>query len=440
MKTKTIYLAILILISVISKAQWTVQASSFSTPGLGVNSISIINANTAWATAYDTAFAATVNKYTRTINGGSTWASGNITGAAGLDITSISGYNKDTAWVSMVDNNNGGGAIYKTLNGGTTWAKQTTATFASPGGWADFVYFFDKNNGVCVGDSNTGYWEIYTTLNGGTNWTRIPSGSVPANLAGETANDNAFSIVGNTVWFATTTGRVYKSINKGSTWTVAPTGLSNCKRVSFKDANNGIATDGTLLVKTTNGGATWTALSFTGNLYDTDLTYVPGTAGTYFSTGSTAAGGGTNGSSYSTNDGATWINIDAIGHEAVAFLNSTTGWSGGVNTSASAGGMFKWNGSFTTGIKNKDYVSGTQVIVYPNPFSDHITIEIRSEKNSTDKRTIEIIDVLGNSVFKESNFEGTQLTIQRQDLKNGVYFYKVSDSLSIISIGRLVAN
>ncbi len=411
MKTKTFFFAILILISLASIAQWNLQASSFSNPGLGVNSISIVNSNVVWATAYDTAFATSVNKYTRTVNGGTTWASGSITGAGALDLTSIFGYNKDTAWVSMVDNNNGGGAIYRTNNGGTNWAKQTTATFVTPGGWADFTYFFDKNNGVCVGDSNTGYWEVYTTLNGGTNWTRIPAGSIPMNLIGETGNDNAFSVIGNTVWFATASGRIYKSINKGLTWTAAITGLTNCSRVSFKDANNGIATDGNLLIKTTDGGITWAPLTFTGNLYDTDLTYIPGTIGTYVSTGSTAAGGGTNGSSYSVNDGQTWINIDVVGHEALAFLNSTTGWSGGVNTSSTVAGMYKWTGSFTTGIKNSDYSKEVQVIAYPNPFTNQVTIVIKPEKNKFENLTVEISDVLGNLLFKQNGIDGTQLTI-----------------------------
>jgi len=436
MKTKLYFLALL-TVSTCIKAQWVTESSGFATAGYGINSISIVNSNVVWATAYDTSGTAIVNKFTRTLNGGTTWTPGSITGAAALDLTSISAYNKDTAWVSMVDNTNGGGKIYRTNNGGTSWTAQATATLAAPGGFADFVYFFDKNKGVCVGDSNGGYWEMYTTVNGGTNWSRILSVNIPTNTIGETGNDNSYSVVGNTIWFGTTGGRIYKSTNMGGTWTVANTGLTDCIRVSFKDASNGIATDGNLLVKTVNGGTTWTPLTFTGNFYGTDLSYIPGTPGTYISTG---WGSGNNGSSYSINDGATWMRIDTVGHHAVSFLNSTTGWSGGFNTSSTVGGMFKWNGAFTSvGIKDNGNESGVSLNVFPNPFRDQVTVTIDSEKIKLTSLSVEITDVLGKSLIKRNDFIDNKITISRGDLMSGVYFYKVYTSNVLIGTGRLIA-
>ncbi|NBX39810.1 MAG: hypothetical protein EBR54_10450, partial [Flavobacteriia bacterium] len=113
-----IILASTFLFAVIAKAQWVTQASSFANSSYGINSISIVDANVVWATAYDTAYNTPVRKFTRTINGGTTWSAKNVNGANGWDFTSISAYNKDTAWVSMVDNNNGGGKIYRTNDGG----------------------------------------------------------------------------------------------------------------------------------------------------------------------------------------------------------------------------------------------------------------------------------------------------------------------------------
>lgn len=437
MKTKIILFLSIVAFSNRMKAQWATESTGFATSGYGINSISIVNSNVVWATAYDTAGTAIVNKFTRTLNGGTTWTAGSITGANAWDLTSISAYNKDTAWVSMVDNANGGGKIYRTNNGGANWTAQTTATLAAPGGWADFVYFFNKNNGVCVGDSNSGYWEIYSTVNGGSNWSRVLSVNIPTNTIGETGNDNSYSVVGNTIWFGTSSGRVYKSINMGTTWTVANTGLTNCSRVAFKDASNGIATDGTLLVKTNNGGTSWTPLTFTGNFYGYDLTFIPGTTGTYINTG---WGSGSNGSSYSINDGATWINIDAIGHHAVSFLNSTTGWSGGVNTSSTVGGMFKWTGTFTgVGIKNNDHLNGISLNVFPNPFSNQVTIVVSSEKTSLTNLSVEIIDVLGNTVTKRNDFSENKMVLNRDNFVSGIYFYKVYTSNLVIGTGRLIA-
>lgn len=437
MKTKIIIFFSLALFTTYMKAQWVSQASGFSN-SYGVNCVSIVNATDVWASAVDTAGATSVNKFTRTINGGTTWTPGNVTGASALDISSIFGYNKDTAWVSMLDNNTGGGAIYRTNNGGTSWSHQTSATFASPNGSTDFIYMFDKNNGVCVGDSNTGYWEIYTTLNGGSNWTRVSSGNIPANTIAEAGFENSYSVIGNTIWFGTSNGRVYKSINKGLNWTVVTTGLTSVTRVAFKDANNGIATDGVLLNKTTDGGVTWTALTFTGNLYGTDLKFVPGTIGTYISVGSTALGASTNGSSYSIDNGNTSTNIDLLDHSSVAFINATTGWSGSINTSSTVGGMFKWAGTFT-GIKNNDYAKGSAINVFPNPFANQVTLAIISESNSLTNLSVEITDIQGRSIMKRNDFVAGKITIDRGDLMDGIYFYKIYSASTVVGTGRLIA-
>ncbi len=428
MRTKSIGFAFLTAISITSNAQWATQSSGFTTVGLAINDISIVNANIAWATAFDTSGITVVNLFTRTINGGTTWTPGSITGASALDLSSIYAYSKDTAWVSMVDNNAGGGAIYRTNDGGVTWAQQTTAAFASPTGAASFVYMFDKNNGVCVGDSNTGSWEIYNTINGGTLWTRVAILNIPANMVTETGFENNYSVVGNAIWFGTSTGRVYKSINKGATWTVATTGLTSVTRLSFKDANNGLATDGTLLMSTSNGGGTWSPLTFTGPLYQTGLTFIPGTMGTYISTGSTASGAAANGSSYSTDDGATWTSIDAVSHSEVAFLNSTTGWCGGINTSPTVAGIFKWNGSFTTGIKSNDYLKVTEALVFPNPFTNKITIVV----HDFSVKQVQIFNALGALIYT-SKIENSEAEINLTSQPNGIYFARIGyETIKII--------
>ncbi len=436
MKNCSVIFLVLIMGVVKLQAQWVTEVSAFSTSGLGINDISIVNANVVWASAFDTTGTTAVNKFTRTLNGGTTWAAGSVNGAAALDISSIYAYNQDTAWVSMLDNNTGGGKIYRTNNGGANWTAQNTASFSAPGGSTNFVYMFNKNNGVCVGDSNTGYWEIYTTTNGGTNWARVISSNIPVNIAGEIGFENNYSVIGNTLWFGTSSGRVYKSTNMGATWTATTTGLTAITRVAFKDANNGIATNGNLLVKTTNGGTTWTPLTFTGNLYNTDLIYIPGTTGTYISSGATFYGGSLNGSSYSVNDGATWINIDAVGHSALAFLNSSTGWSGGVNTSPTVNGMFKWNGIFTTDVKA---IASNQfnVAAYPNPFGDALTFEIATDNVISSNMSIEITDILGRIVYKKGITTG-KTTINCASLNAGVFIYKIYAAELVIGIGRIV--
>ncbi|HXB41545.1 MAG TPA: T9SS type A sorting domain-containing protein [Bacteroidia bacterium] len=433
MKAKTIFSILTLLSVTITKAQWATESSGFTTVNRGINSICAVNNNVVWATAYDTSAnpVSPVNEFTRTTNGGATWTPGSVTGANTMDISSVWAVNKDTAWISMLDNTNGGGAVYHTNDGGTTWAQQTTATFAAPGGSTSFVHFFDKNNGVCVGDSNTGYWEIYTTANGGTLWSRVAQANIPANLVLELGNQGVYSSVGNTIWFGTDHGRVYKSSNKGATWTVVASGLSTVTAIAFRDTSNGIITNDTLIYKTTNGGSTWSNVAFTGYPKLGWFSPLPGTSGGYMSTNFI-------GSAYTLNDGQTWTTVDSsIVHGAVTFLNSSTGWSGGLNTSATVGGMYKWTGAPLEIKSNSTYSSGTQLNVFPNPFNNQLTININPTNHSFGNFRLEILDVLGNQLITERLRENNSV-LNIDGLPKGIYFYKIFDSTVLIGSGRLI--
>ena len=197
MKSKITFSILFTCLSLIMQAQWVSEASGWATANSGIYGISIVNSNIVWAIEFDSAFTTPTSGFTRTINGGTTWTPGTITGTTGLNVVALSAINKDTTWVQMMDYTNGGGAVYKTMNGGISWAHQTTAAFAAPGGYTDFIHFWNANNGVCVGDSNSGNWEIYTTVNGGTNWTRVTTGNIPLNLYGEYGGAGIFSVIGN---------------------------------------------------------------------------------------------------------------------------------------------------------------------------------------------------------------------------------------------------
>ena len=105
------------------------------------------------------------------------------------------------------------------------------------------------------------------------------------------------------------------------------------------------------LYRTSDGGVTWEEVEYSGNWFTNDLAYVPGTASTYVSTGAhDMPGYAENGSlhgigtSYSLDDGNTWITIDtAVEHMSLAMVNSYTGFTGGINTDVT-NGIFKYNG------------------------------------------------------------------------------------------------
>lgn len=351
-----------------SIAQWTTQNTSFATANRGIRAVSVPNATDAWAVAYDGSGAgAACQDFTRTSNGGTTWASGTITGQTGWDFGGLTSIDASTAWVIMYNGTAGGGKILKTTNGGTSWTHQTTATFTpSLGGFGNVVHFWDANEGFAMGDPTSGYYEIYTTLDGGTNWTRTPSANIPAPVpANEYGIINTYDVVGNHIWFGTTQGRVYHSNNRGQNWTVATTGAGlgvYIESVSFKDTLNGMAVainsgGGFLgLYRTYDGGTTWSLFpNNTGLLAIRGIEYIQGTNGSWVACSSN---NGAAGSSYSNDDGNNWVNIDIVQHLHTSFLNSTLGYSGGFNTSSTVGGMFKYSGNGVPVIQKDTTVCG----------------------------------------------------------------------------------
>lgn len=338
---------------------WDVVASGFSAVSRGIESFDVVNQNVVWALAYDgSGSGSTVRDYTKTINGGNSWTAGTIAGVStAYSAGNISAVHQDTAWAAVYPTTAAVAAqgVYYTSNGGTTWARQTSAPFSTSTSFINFVHFFNKNEGVAMGDPANSYFEIYTTSNGGTTWTRVTTGNIPTPVAvDEYGTVGYFTAVGNTIWFLTTKGRIIKSTNKGATWTAASTPLGTnitLTNIAFKDQLNGIVTgvDPTTLAdvglyKTSDGGSTWTLLTSNtaGITAKSGICYVPGTNGTYYISGATTNGSGT---AYSTDDGATWTGIDAIQHTAIEFYNESTGWSGGFNTSSTAGGIFKLTSS-----------------------------------------------------------------------------------------------
>lgn len=81
--------------------------------------------------------------------------------------------------------------------------------------------------------------------------------------------------------------------------------------------------------------------------------------------------------------------------------------------------------------------STASISVYPNPFSSTTTFVIKSfQINVT--YSFEMFDVLGKNVKSVQGISSKEFQISRNDLQNGVYFYKIRSAESIISIGKLV--
>lgn len=329
---------------------WVDQASGFTTASRGINYMKAVDANVCWGAAYNgTSTTTYIVEYTRTTNGGTLWTPGTIAGyATGWGSAMIYATGASKAWMPVFNASSGGGRILATIDGGTTWTHQSTATFASPAGFPNVIHFWNDNEGFTMGDPNGGYFEIYTTTNGGTNWTRVPTGNIPAPAAAdEYGVVGYYSVVGNTAWFTTNYGRIFKSTNKGINWSVSTTPMGNNQfKIVMKDELYGIIQNPSTgaAYSTTDGGANWVTLIANGPFYTNDYCYVPGSYNTWVSTG---AATGMSGASYSFDGGLTWTdfaNTSGTQFLNVDFAGTTSGWAGAFNTSATVGGVRKYIG------------------------------------------------------------------------------------------------
>ncbi len=346
--TETAY----INVSVPPYGEWLNQSSGFTTASRGINYISIADANTVWATAYDgSGNAANIQEFTKTSDGGLTWTPGNINiGNTGLGVSMITAVDANTAWLAAYPTAGGQtGGIWKTTDGGTTWNRQNTATYNNAASFTNVVYFWDANVGFCQGDPINGEFELYTTTNGGTTWVPVPGANIPNPTNGnEFGYTRQIDISGNHVWFTTSLGRVYHSADQGLTWDVFTTPIpdfggavtaGSSANLSFADPSNGLIIDNAGdLYKTIDGGATWNLTTTAGPVFTNGLCFIENT-NTAFSTGAGTAGG----SSYSTDGGVTWTSIDTEDHLFVEFSTPSIGWSGWFNQNATTDGMWKWN-------------------------------------------------------------------------------------------------
>ena len=413
-----------------ASAQWISQPITFGQSGGANYAISAVDANVAWTTVVRLGTGPT-RQLMRTINGGTTWASVSVSGLTTTEyVIGLHALDASTAWVVVesVVPQQGLGRVLKTTDGGQTWTRSTTtAQFSSPDSFLQYVRFFSPTQGVAIGDAVNGTFEIYTTTNAGVTWTAVPAANIPAAQASEQVADPEAVVLaqqGNTLWFCSTSGRVFRTTDAGQTWTVAPTPFTHSDYpigLSFRDANNGLLmTDEGDLARTTNGGLTWTRISPTGPLHAIGLDAVPGTR-TYVSTGITDAPTGTSaGSSYSTDDGQTWTAIEStIQHAFVDFVSPTVGWSGGLHLDASGEpdrgtGMNKYAGPTLATARPKTLA----LHIAPNPSADG---RFRVQVPAGPAAQLRVRDALGRLVLEQPAAAAAETTLDLSRCRAGMY-------------------
>lgn len=208
----------------------------------------------------------------RSTDSGNTWTRQGAGQIANVGLSGVWAVDPWTAWV--VGPPDGGYAtIYHTTDGGATWVRKGSANAGSP----DYVPNIELGKVHAAGDEVwiVGYGgTVLHTSDGGATWVnRSPAGYEDVQLQG------VYALDGNTVWATGNTmdgyATILKSTDAGMSWTRQSGGdvtnvVNNLLAISAVDADTAWAVGGNGfdVLKTIDGGETWTRDPHFGGSYD----------------------------------------------------------------------------------------------------------------------------------------------------------------------------
>lgn len=210
--------------------EWINQVSG---EGDELYAIYFLDKNTGWTVG-------TYGTILNTTDGGTTWHTQN-SGLFWYEATLLSIYFKDynNGWIVGT-----GGLILNTTNGGINWKKQVSGITEN----LHSTNFIDNNNGWAVGKSGV----ILTTTNGGNDWSKQSS---------STTNElsEIYFVNSNVGWAVGLSGTILKTINSGNSWEkITSETTNNLFSVYFIDENIGWIVGENIILRSTDGGNSWT--------------------------------------------------------------------------------------------------------------------------------------------------------------------------------------
>ena len=428
-----------------AQSRWVPSAENILPDSQRVASISVPDEFTVWAVSYYDKTPAPVPsdiipRVLMTKNGGFTWMTSEITEAQGKITQDIFSFDDNTAWVTTNGLSAGTQSLLKTTDGGFTWEEKLATT--SAGG---LVHFFDANDGIVIHGKF-----ISITNDGGETWTPISIFNIPFEGSEDVfyrAGNNALACQGDTLWFGTTFGRVFRSNDRGLTWEAFDTPLEDNDIIvstAFRNDQEGILIsysklegdsivfeENTKIALTFDGGETWEMSDTIFNFKINCMTVVPEESITFM--------GATNGlSSFSKDTTTTWENISFRPYNAVEFYGSELGWVGSGETSEDhPAAMYKWEGVITN--VNNVLIETIDVQISPNPFNRQFQWEINSkdfQKYQNENLEFVVFDILGQKTFSQQiNYEKEIISFSAPP---GSYFYKIQSNQGILDSGKLI--
>jgi photosystem II stability/assembly factor-like uncharacterized protein len=323
-----VMLAVASLIARAPAVAWQSQTSGVTSRLRGVSAVS---SRVAWASGAN-------GTVLRTTDGGQSWQSLRVAGAETLDFRDIDATSDRVAFALSIGSGESS-RIYKTTDGGLHWDLQFANT--EPEVFLDAMTFRDQAHGIAFSDSVDGRFVMFTTANG-RSWERVPADRLPPALPGEgafAASGTNIAMSGRAhVWIGTTAARVLRSSDGGRTWSVATTPLATGTAtgifsIAFRDQQHGVVVGGDYRKEsqaidnaavTSDGGATWTLVKGHGlSGFRSVVAWVPGSKQSLIAIGPSGA-------DWSSDDGRTWVPIDAAGFDTFSVArDGSVGWAAG---------------------------------------------------------------------------------------------------------------
>ncbi|MFA5011774.1 MAG: T9SS type A sorting domain-containing protein [Ignavibacteria bacterium] len=384
---------------------WTEQVSGLTSV---LYSVSAVDDDVAWVCG-------AAGKVLRTTDKGVTWTnvSGNL--PSSIAMYNIFGWDANTA---IVTGSSTSSFIYKTSNGGMNWI--TVNTLA--GGFDDNLWMTSATNAYCIGDVVGGNWNLLKSTNGGDNWTSwytMPS----TNTSGTYNNAACFS--GNQVWWSPVgESKIKHTTDMGVSWDDQTIPLANITAICFNSTSTGLAGGSSAspgLLKTTNSGVNWTAL--TSPYPSSSISGIVGAASTYW-----ASQQGT-GISKSTDDGATWTTDYTS--PAGSFYHITKSRMGATIWGIRSNGGISRYGQPIVAVNPSTSETPANYKLsqnFPNPFNPVTKISYSLPKNGF--VTLKVYNALGvvvANLVNDSKAAGNySVDFNASEFSSGIYFYNIN--------------
>src|SRR2546421_7496638 len=328
-------LLLLMLVTTPAEAQWwKVQTSGLHT---NLRGVSLAYAPDAKGVPAPVVWASGSNGVIlKSIDAGTTWKRLHMAGGDALDFRGIVAFKASTAYV-MSSGEGKKSRIYKTTNGGETWTLQYADKRKEF--FLDSIACLSETHCFALSDPIDGKFLLLRTTDS-EHWNPLPSGNMPAALPREgafAASNTCLALSGEEIFFGTggPAARVFRSPDSGRTWTVAETPIAHNNASSgifsitrgneqqvvvvggdYQDPQraSGIA------AFSRDGGHSWQLSAEQPGGYRSAVARVKE---------SFLAAVGPNGEDLSQDFAAHWKHTDPLDLNAVAFVDSRTGWAVG---------------------------------------------------------------------------------------------------------------